>query len=466
VIRSDKSFGARCVLGDKTGNRTGNALRHGVLAALASLCTACGGGDAYQSFNADSPFFGADETTDTAATFNNPALLDPRVNYTDETIEIEDPEATIDAFGLGVQKSLEADGGDRSAVIQAVESIELTLVAELYPPEVNGVVLQATSIALDGGDKGLVSYNTQGEQRTGAIDWITEFSSNRPRLRSQILFSDTDISAVATQGSVVYAAAATDDPSAMMPAVLHRLRLQNDRFTLRNAVRAQMSSFAATSVLRVGNTVYATSGSAGEVVGFTNNDLAEEGAYALHDARWVAWDKDGKRVVIAQGTPGQLSLFEEEEFSGGTMTLLDSFPFPGADVPEAKTTVDVAGSQAYVAAGTAGVQIVCLDTGEVVGSVPRPDPAGLGLDPSVVVTNAVAVDKDLMFISNGEAGVYVATSENDFEDYACGEGPEITMLGQLQFGDLESVNHIEYENDYLFVAAGLGGVKVVAVDAN
>ncbi len=441
-------------------------LRLVLLAALGSLCTACGGGENYQSYNANSPFFGADETSDNAATYNNPALLDPRVGYTNETIEIADPEASIDSLNTGVQKLFEPGGRDDSAVIQAVEEIELTLVAEIYPPEVDGVVLQATSIALDGGDKGVVSYNTQGAQRTGAIDWITDFSSDEPRLRSQIVFIDTDISAVATKGDVVYAAAATDAPSASMPAVLDRIRLKNNRFTLNGAMRAQMSSFAATSVLRVGNTLYATSGSAGEIVGYNHNDLDEEGAYALHDARWVAWDKDGRRIVVAQGTPGTLSLFEEEEFSGGTMTLLDSFPFPGADVPEAKTTVDVAGSQAYVAAGTAGVQIVCLESGEVVGSVPRPDPATLGLDPSVVVTNAVSVDKDLMFISNGEAGIYVATSEDDFKDYDCNEGPEITMLGRLQFGDLESVNHVEYENDYLFIAAGLGGVKVVEVDVD
>ena len=445
--------------------RSKHMLGVAALTAVASL-GGCGGGENYQSYDADSPFFGADETTDNAATFSNPELLDSRVNYTDETIEIEGSNTTTNSVETGAEKTLAAARVEEPVTSQAVESIELTLVAEIFPPQVDGVVLQATSVALDGGDKGLVSYNTQGAQRTGAIDWITDFSSSRPRLRSQVVFNDTDVSAVATQGSVVYAAAATDDPSAAMPAVLDRIRLQNDRFTLRNARRAQMSSFAATSVIRVGNTVYATSGDGGEVVGYDNNDLQEEGAYALHDARWLAWDKDGKRIVVAQGTPGQLSLFEEEEFSGGTMTLIDSFPFPGADVPESKTTVQVAGSQAYIAAGTAGVQIVCLDSGEVVGSVPRPDPASVGLDPSVVVTNAVAVDKDLMFISNGEAGVYVATSAEDFKDYDCNTEPEITMLGQLQFGDLESVNHVEYENDYLFVAAGLGGVKVVAVETD
>jgi len=37
------------------------------------------------------------------------------------------------------------------------------------------------------------------------------------------------------------------------------------------------------------------------------------------------------------------------------------------------------------------------------------------------------------------------------------------MLGQLRFDDLESANHVEFENGFLFVAAGLGGVKVVEV---
>ena len=142
-----------------------NPLRLAVLTALGSLTVACGGGENYKSYNADSPFFGADETTDNAATFNNPALLDPRVNYTDETIEVQDPAVTIDSFDTGVNKSFAPGTDNNSAVIQAVEAIELTLVAEIYPPEVNGVVLQATSVALDGGDKGLVSYNTQGEQQ-------------------------------------------------------------------------------------------------------------------------------------------------------------------------------------------------------------------------------------------------------------------------------------------------------------
>ena len=147
------------------------------------------------------------------------------------------------------------------------------------------------------------------------------------------------------------------------------------------------------------------------------------------------------------------------------MNLLNTFAFPGADMPESTSTADIAGGKAFIAAGPQGVQIMCLDDGQIVGSVPRPDPAALGLDPSVVVTNAVAVDDDLIFISNGEAGVYVAAGAQNFFETGCAEPQEITVLGRLRFDDLQSANHVAFRNKYLFVAAGLGGVKVVRVEA-
>jgi hypothetical protein len=146
------------------------------------------------------------------------------------------------------------------------------------------------------------------------------------------------------------------------------------------------------------------------------------------------------------------------------MVLLNTFSFPGADVPESKSTVEVAGGKAFVAAGPEGVQVVCLDNGQIVGSVPRPNPASVGLDPSVVVTNAVTVQGDVMFISNGEAGVYAAAGAASFESSACTAPQSITVLGRLRFNNLESVNHVVYRDDALYIAAGLGGTKVVDVD--
>ena len=95
-----------------------------------------------------------------------------------------------------------------------------------------------------------------------------------------------------------------------------------------------------------------------------------------------------------------------------------------------------------------------------------PRPSVPGLDPSVVVTNAVAADRDLVFISNGEAGVYLARSSKRINRFDDEEPIELKLLGRLGFQDLESVNHVEYKKDVLFVAAGTGGLKIVRVDGS
>ncbi len=68
-----------------------------------------------------------------------------------------------------------------------------------------------------------------------------------------------------------------------------------------------------------------------------------------------------------------------------------------------------------------------------------------------------------MFISNGEAGVYLAQGSQVFSS----TGPEapqtITMRGRLRFSNLQSVNHVAYLSRYLIIAAGLGGLRIVQV---
>lgn len=398
----------------------------------------------------------SDEANDRLAITNNQQKLDQRISHSYLDVPIDGPVVTIQG-----QSKSEMPG----AVEKAVDvTIRMRLVAEISPPVVNGQTVQATSIAMDGGDKAMVSYNMVGAPRLGAVDWITELKKLRPTIRSSITFNDSDINAVGTDGRYVYSVAASNDPALTYPAVFERIRLKNDKFTLADNERIPLASFAGTGVMRAGSEIYVTSGSAGEVVAFGKSDLDLLGAFPLHDARWVAWDKDNKRIVVVQGTPGQISVFEEGEFANGSMNLLNTFPFSGADIPESKSTVDVAGSRAFIAAGTQGVQIMCLDDGSIVGSIPLPDAAALGLDPADVVTNAVAVDKNVMFMSNGGAGVYVAASNDDLKDAECNEQQEIEVIGQLQIGGSASVNHVAFKNDHLFVAAGLGGVKVIEVD--
>ena len=158
-----------------------------------------------------------------------------------------------------------------------------------------------------------------------------------------------------------------------------------------------------------------------------------------------------------QGTPGQISVFDE-----GNLALLNTFPFADGDVPESKSTVQVLGEKASIAAGTGGVQVLSINTGNVVGTVPLPFVSDL--DPSVVVTNAVSADGKLVFMSNGEAGVCLAEAAEKFNKIGSETSQEISLFGRLRFNDLQSVKHVEYRRGVLFVAAGLGGLKIVKVE--
>ena len=82
--------------------------------------------------------------------------------------------------------------------------------------------------------------------------------------------------------------------------------------------------------------MFATSGNTGHVFAFDEESMELLGQYPLDDARWVAWDKEGDRIVVAQGTPGRLALFADDQFPGGSLSLLNTFPFPGSNVPESK----------------------------------------------------------------------------------------------------------------------------------
>ena len=353
---------------------------------------------------------------------------------------------------------------DGASAAPTASSVRLTLVAELEPPTVDGQVVQATAISPPRRFSFLISYNTAGSPFVGAVDYVINPFGLTPRLVSSVAFSDSDVSAVGLDDDWIYAAQATGAGGFATPAAVERLTLASSGILLDNNDRFDLTSFAATSALPLETAVYVTTGDNGHVYALDPSDMSTVGQFALDDARWVAHDADNGRIVVVQGTPGRVSVFQEGDFPGGSMTLLNTFPYPGANVAGSKSTVEVVGGKAFIAAGPEGVQVMCLDDGQIVGSVSRPDPASLGLDPSVVVTNAVTVDEDLMFISNGEAGVYVAAGDAEFADIPCSTPQNITMLGHLQFDDLQSVNHVDYERKRLLIAAGLGGLKIVRVD--
>jgi len=394
------------------------------------------------------------QANDRIAITNDAGVLASRVTYLSDSI-------AIDSVGVGYPSALRLSATVHPSAAASQASSNMILKAEVTPPSIGGQTLQATSVAIVG-NLAVVSYNMAGTSYLGGVDVIDISNRNKPTLTSQALFTNTDVSAVTTSGSNVYLAEATGDTGFSSPAVFEVVHLSGNQLVLTGNARVALSSFAATSVAS-GTRLYATSGDAGSLFMLDPASFAVTNSIPLHDARWVA--VGGGQVAVVQGTPGTLSVYTES-----TMSVVGSWPFGGADIAESKSHLQLVGGKAFIAAGDSGVQVLNASTGSKLGAVPRPNPDSLGLSPAVVVTNSITVDQDLLFISNGEAGVYLAQGSQAFSATGAGTLPTITMRGKLRFGNLQSVNHVAYSAGgpgnpgVLIVAAGLGGLKIVQVN--
>ncbi|MBT3630528.1 MAG: hypothetical protein HOC81_08840, partial [Candidatus Marinimicrobia bacterium] len=141
--------------------------------------------------------------------------------------------------------------------------------------------------------------------------------------------------------------------------------------------------------------------------------------------------------------------------------MLNDYSLVGATIDFSKSTVEIHRKKAVLALGDGGTQIICLEGGEVIEQIAPP--VVDDLDPSVTVTNAASTDSKTLYMSNGEAGVYVAYTRDKFNSRDC-DVDDLQMIGQFRFDDLQSVNHIKAKGDYLFIAGGLGGLKILRVE--
>jgi len=361
---------------------------------------------------------------------NNSEALSSRVIYTNKVIEI-------------------VDNSNNNKPTQAPkkEDALLTLIAEVDPPSYEGTTLQATEVIIKG-NKAYVSYNVAGETMLGAIEVFNITKEDNPELESSVILTDTDVNGITVHGNDLYFAGA----SSTLHAMLARMKMNAGKLTDEITI-IDLPGFAGTDVDVSGNFVYATSGDNAGVSILNKSDLSLFSYHVVDDARGVDVDNDG--VVVVYGTDAGIITFDQN--SG---VLQNDFPLNGATISESKSTVEVKKGKAILALGDGGTQIVCTTTGEVIDSIPVP--IVIGLDASKAITNSATAYKTALFMSNGEAGAYIALAENSFSNNNC-DVENLTMLGKLQLEDEQSVNHILFRNNTLFVASGTGGLKILEV---
>jgi hypothetical protein len=378
----------------------------------------------------------ADQTDGRTTVVNDESKLNTRVTTKNDTIKVDT---------TGFRK------------LGKVQAFSMTQTAQIAPPVVNGQTLQATSVSLSG-NYAYISYNLQGNTYAGGVDVVYMPTSGTPSIVSSATFNDTKVSCCFYDPTTtnLYLAEASSNPSFAAPAVIELMKTSANKLVLSGSLRTVLTSYVTTSVVVVSNTVYATTGSTGKVYMLTTDSLKISPlSFALTDARWVDYDASTITLAALQGG-GKLYVFSLFPFVLGS-----SYSFTGTNIPESKSTVQLIGGKALIAAGDGGVKLMNLATGKIVGSIPRTIVAGL--DSSLSVTNAVDGAGNYIYISNGEAGVYVAQTSTPLETSSGDANVTITVLGKLKFSTAQSVNHVSFNGSKLVIASGLGGTKFVSV---
>ncbi len=383
----------------------------------------------------------------------DPPLASPRIQVINDAADLAHRVRVVEGRSLpilAVPGTVSQMPGAPSRMPEAPPSLTLVLRAEVDPPDLGGLTIQATEVDLDRGIA-YVSYNVQGPVYRGGVDAFDVRHVATPLLLSQALFEDTDVSSLDQHGGYLYLATATGDPAFTSPAVLEAVALDGIRLTAISR-RVDLPSYAATGVTVVGDQVLVTSGNTDEggLSILDRGSLERETLIPFRDARDVV--VQGNIAIAMKGTPAELYVVER---TAGT--VLRFYSPGGANIPESKSTIKIFRNFVFVAAGDEGTKLVRLSDGAVVATLPTPQVEGL--PPEYAVTNAVSAHGNLLFMANGGAGLYVAQIVVN----ETGTDAALELVGRVDFGDDSSANYVAAKGNVLFVASGLGGLKIVEI---
>ncbi len=315
----------------------------------------------------------------------------------------------------------------------------LVLVAEVAPPVYNGKTLRATHVAIEG-NYAYVSYNTEGETYLGAIEVLNITNPNAPQLVMQAILPNTDVSSVRYDNGKLYIAGAKDiyASGASTPAFVGSMTLSGGMLTnvLQQTV---LTGKVGTDVTSSSSKYYAVSGATGILAQLSKTSQQVEVSIPLNDLRALGYNNN--KVVVLSGTQGV------KIYDANGLNLITSFA-TSSDVADAKRTIDFIDGKLLVSEGYNGVGVYNLSTGAKLQKLAVPTQVP-NTNPVDIVSNAVSVNSGRVFVANGGAGIYVYTPENS----------NLQLKGSL---DLKgSSNFVMSKGEYIFVATGAGGLKII-----
>lgn len=386
---------------------------------------------------------------------NNLSKLSQRVNVIDGGQLMP----VTDVYDAGYLKGLKSD--------TEKPKYEIYLRAEVDPPDHFDKTLQASHIRLSG-NYAFVTYNLKGPDYLGGVDVFDVSDIENPVLIQNVIFPDRDINSIDINPDgdenhkfIYLTGAVNTDYSDLMlgsPAFVEVFRA-NQSYQIMDLDYPQqyydLASYAGNDVRydqQGSQDVYVTSGSDGGLA-ILDNELQHISYESIPYARSI--DIDGNYVVVYSAQNSRLIVMNvngevlREIETGGEHFIDDEYL-------EAKSIVRLKDNLAFVATGTAGMEIYDIITGNMVGSLPRPAEYIDAYDPLNYVTNGVSVDENLILAANGGSGVHIAELEDDGENRA-------RSIGKFMFESGTSANFVEASGNKIFVASGKGGLKILEI---
>ncbi|MDR7128841.1 hypothetical protein J2X69_001173 [Algoriphagus sp. 4150] len=376
-------------------------------------------------------FYSCNDTTDPirggAITINSDSqLLTARVKMDNAgVIELIDPNAPA------------------GRIQEVASDLPLILVSQVDAPQINGKTLKATHVDIDG-NYAYVSYNTEGDTYLGAVDIFDISSPYSPKITEQAIFTDTDISSLEYKNGKLYLAAAVnidENSDVTSPANLITVSVSGGRFTS-GFVYTSLPGFVATDVANTNSGTAVTSGNDG-VIGIFDASQTPGNSIQMDDLRAVAFGSD--KLAVLSGSTG-IHILDPNSLSEVISIAL------AADVAGAKRTLDIDNGILYVSEGANGAGIYKMTDGSFVSRLAIPI-RPTDVEEGDIVTNAVSVDDNLLFMANGAAGISISDVSN------------LAAIKQFGILDLDgSSNFVRNEEEFVFVATGRGGLQILKIN--
>lgn len=333
------------------------------------------------------------------------------------------------------------------------ENFAFTLIAESLSPEYEGKTIQATHVDIYD-NYAFVSFNMKGAEYLGGVQVFDVSIPENPMIISEAILPHIDVSSLEYFGNKLFLAGAYDptvnDTTYTTPAVIDILNLNSAMQITGTDTIIDISSYVGTDIT-VGNSdgstmIMCTTGDNGGVMMYNASTFSMEFEEELPDARAVQL-YDGKAYVL-KNNPGEIVVYENN-------TVLVKYPLLANLTPDSKSELDVNDQGIFAAMNAGGLQYQKED-GTNVQLIPKPDVIEGELEENYV-TNSVTVNNELVLIGNGGAGVYVGYVSEQSND-------SIVLLGKMKFERSESVNFVHSEDNLIFVASGLGGLKILTYE--